>query len=99
MGFLHPSIPGKMLNAMPLKGILIPRVTGRRETTIVPASAAAALKALVPSTIFQLAGNERPAFQSMVQLARTIPAFDIGLGTEISEIPGVIQRFLAERHA
>jgi hypothetical protein len=94
MGFLHPHFPGKMLAGMPLKAILIPRVTGRPETTIVPASAAAALKALVPSTIFQLAGNERPTFQAMVQLARSIPAFEIGLGTEVAQIPDAIRRFL-----
>jgi len=98
MGFLHPHFPGKMLAGLPLKAILIPRVTGRPETTIVGASAAAALKALVPSTIFQLAGNERPTFQAMVQLARSLPAFDIGLGTEVAQIPHAIQRFLEFAH-
>jgi len=94
MVFLHRHFPGRMLAGMPLKAILIPRVTGRRETAIAPASAAAALKALAPSTIFQLAGNERPAFQALVRLVRSIPAYEIGLGTEISAIPGVISRFL-----
>jgi hypothetical protein len=94
MVFLHRDFPGKMLAGMPLKAILIPRVTGQRETTIVPASGAAALKALAPSTIFQLAGNERPAFQALVQLVRTVPCFEIGLGTAIAEIPGAIERFL-----
>lgn len=94
MVFLHRHFPGKMLAGMPLKAILVPRVTGRPETTIVPASAAAALKALAPSTIFQLAGNERPAFQALVQLVRSVPCFEIGLGTAIAEIPGTIRRFL-----
>ncbi|MBK9242368.1 MAG: serine kinase [Acidobacteria bacterium] len=94
MMFLHQHSPGKMLASMPLKGILIPRVTGRPETTIQPASAAAAFKALAPSTIFQLAGNERTAFQALVNLSRSIPAFEIGLGTDIDKIPGVIEQFL-----
>jgi hypothetical protein len=94
MVFLHRHFPGTMRSGMPIRAILIPRVTGQPETTIAPASAAGALKALAPSTIFQLAGNERPAFQAMVQLARNIPAFEISLGTRIPSIPAAIARFL-----
>lgn len=94
MVFLHPHFPGKMLADMPLEAILIPRVTGQPKTTIVPTSAAAALKALAPSTIFQLAGNERPAFQALVQLVRNVPSFEIHLGTAIAGIPQAIDRFL-----
>ena len=94
MVFLHRHFPGKMVAGMPLKAILIPRITGRPETTITPGSAAAALKALAPSTIFQLAGNERPAFQALAHLVRIIPTFEIGLGTSIADIPVAIREFL-----
>ena len=94
MVFLHQHFPGKMLAGMPLEAILIPRVTDQPKTTIVRSSAAAALKALAPSTIFQLAGNERPTFQALVRLARNVPAFEIRLGTAMAGIPEAIARFL-----
>lgn len=94
MVFLHPHFPGAMAPSLPVRAILVPQVTGRAETTIARTSAGAALMALAPSTMFQLAGNERDAFRSMVELVRGIPTFRILLGTRIDEIPAAITRFL-----
>lgn len=94
MIFLHEHFPRLMLNEFPLRAILIPRITGRPDTRIVPSSAAAALRALAPATIFQLAGNERPAFKALAALTRDLPAFELELGTGLDRIPGVIDDFL-----
>ena len=92
--FLHANFPGKMLAEMPIRTILIPEISGRPETRIRPARAADGLKALAPSTMFQLAGNGQPALQTMANLVRSTPCFTIELGTEIAAIPGVVQKFL-----
>ena len=94
MVHLHPHFAGAMTAALPVRAILVPRVTGEPGTTISPASAGAALKALAPSTMFQLAGNERGAFGAMADLVRRIPPFEIALGTRIDAIPAAIGRFL-----
>lgn len=94
MVFLHPHFPGAMTASLPVRAILVPRVTGRPDTSIARASAGAAMMALAPSTMFQLAGNERDAFRAMAQLVRRFPAFEIALGTRIDEIPAAIARFL-----
>jgi hypothetical protein len=69
---------------------VLPTITGGPRTRAVPASRAAALTALAPSTVFQLhtAGSE--ALQYMAQLVRRVPAYVLELGSDVPEIPGVI---------
>lgn len=94
MVFLHPHFPGAMTSSLPVRAILVPQVTGEPGTSIARSSAGAALMALAPSTMLQLAGNERDAFRSMVELVRGIPTFRILLGTQVDGIPATIARFL-----
>ena len=74
----------------------MPRITGRPHTRAVPTTHAAALVALAPSTVLQLhtAGSE--ALQYMARLVREVPAFVLELGSDVSEIPGVILALLDE---
>ncbi|MBN1260011.1 MAG: serine kinase [Anaerolineae bacterium] len=88
--FLNTLYPHKMCAGFPLRALLVPRVTGRRETTVQRISAAAGLAALAPSTIFQLPGAGREAFTLMAQIAQQIPAFALNLGTDIQRIPEAI---------
>jgi hypothetical protein len=78
----------------PVCAILIPRLTGRLGTALTPASPAAALKALAPSTLFQLAGAGPAAFQNLAGLIRQIPCYHLEAGTDVSRIPGVIASLL-----
>lgn len=97
MIFLQEHFPEKVLDRMPVRAILVPRIVDRPETTIVPASAALAFKALAPSTVFQLAGNAHTAFRALVEMVRGLPAYEIELGSDLARIPRTIERFLATR--
>lgn len=97
--FLNPLNPEKIATGFPLRAILVPRITSREKTTLSPASRAAALRALAPSTIFQLSGAGRPAFQTIVECVRQVPCYHLELGSDISAIPKVIQSLLKKRHA
>jgi hypothetical protein len=92
--FLHEHASDRLLRESPLSVILLPRITGRVDTTLHPASAAAALRYLAPSTMFQLPGNAERAFREAVALTRQLPVFELGLGTDIRQIPEVIARAL-----
>lgn len=87
---LSESFPDKLLPSFPLRAILIPRLSGGRETALKPASPAAGLAALAPSTIFQLPGDRKEAFQTMGQLVRQVPCYQLNLGTDTWRIPEVI---------
>jgi hypothetical protein len=94
MVFLHEHYPERLVPSLPVRAILVPRIVDAVETVIVPAPAAAAFKALAPSTLFQLPGNAHATFRALAQVVRDIPSYEIQLGRDIGAIPGVISRFL-----
>lgn len=94
--FLDGSYANSLGRALPLVAVLLPKVSGRRDTTLRPASAIDALRALAPSTVFQLPGGGQQAFESMAALVRQAPCFFLETGTDIAQIPIVISKLLAE---
>jgi hypothetical protein len=94
--FLHKHCPDKVVTGFPIQAILLPRVAGRPETTLTPASPIASLKALAPNTIFQLPGAGQAAFQTLAQFVRQVPRYYLELGTNVSQIPDVILGLLSE---
>lgn len=94
--FIHHKYPDKLKKKLPLKAILLPRVTGKDKTHIMEVSAAEALAGLAPSTIFQLPGAGRETFQAMARLARELPSMRLELGLDFEEIPKVIGQALLE---
>ena len=94
--FVNEHYPLKVAARLPVRAILLPRVTGQAETRLQRVSVAMALAALAPSTIFQLprAGNE--ALKFLATFARGLPCFSLEAGTDLSTIPRVIEGLLTE---
>lgn len=94
--FVSEHDPAKVAARLPVRAILLPRVTGLPETRLKRVSVAMTLAALAPSTIFQLprAGNE--AFKFLAAFARQLPCFSLEAGTDLSTIPPAIEGLLAE---
>ena len=92
--FVNEHYSAKVANRLPVRAILLPRVTGLPETCYKRVSVAMALAALAPSTIFQLprAGNE--ALKFLATFARHLPCYSLEVGTNLSTIPPVIERIL-----
>ncbi len=80
--------------SLPIKAIFLPRITSQTAKKIQPASAAEALTALAPSTIFQLPGAGEAAFRFMAELVRQVPAYRIHLDSHLDGIPSVIREVL-----
>jgi len=70
----------------PLKMILLPRVKGTGLTAARRASAAEALRALAPSSLFQLPGTMRTAFTFFSSLVKQLPAYHLDLGTDAENV-------------
>jgi hypothetical protein len=79
---------------LPLKIILLPRVTGGEKNAVRPAGAADALRALAPSSLFQLPGASAATFGFFAALARRLPAFHLDLGTDAHNVGAVIRELL-----
>lgn len=94
--FVNEHFPARVATSLPVRAILLPRVTGLADTRLKRVSVAMALAALAPSTIFQLprAGNE--AFKFLAEFTRQLPCFSLEVGTDLATIPPVIQRLLAD---
>ncbi len=92
--FLKEKFPAQLVAEMPLRAILLPRVTGQHETFLTPAQPGEALQALAPSTIFQLPGGGARDFRFLAQMTRQLPCYRLALGTEIELIPQVIHDLL-----
>jgi hypothetical protein len=92
--FLYPYFAKKITAGFPVRAILLPCISGRRETILTPASSVDALKALALSTMSQLAGAGRESLQIMHQLVRLVPCYHLNLGTDLTRIPEVITGLL-----
>ncbi|MCB9100900.1 MAG: serine kinase [Anaerolineales bacterium] len=94
--FLHRFMPGKLATGFPLKAILIPRVTGRVDTTLTPAPAMTGLSALTLSTVHQLPGAGPAALQLIKRLTDQLPCYYLELGTDLAQIPRVIKAMVID---
>jgi hypothetical protein len=92
--FLKQHFPEKIVSGFPLRAILVPQITGKRDTRLSQSTAIAALMALAPSTLFQLSGTGESSLQMMSELVKQVPCYTLELGTDITQIPQVILEFL-----
>lgn len=92
--FLNEHFPHKIIKQFPLKAILIPRITGKSETSLTKTSVITALSSLVPSTIKQLPGASQEACQIITQITQRLPCYYLNVGTNIPEISQAIFNFL-----
>jgi hypothetical protein len=96
MIFLKQHFPEKVVAGFPLRAILVPQITGEQDTRLCKSTSIVALKALAPSTIFQLSGAGKNSLQMMSQLVRQLPCYILKLGTDITQIPKVISELLEQ---
>lgn len=88
--FLRRWAPQKLTAGFPICALLVPRVTGLRETRLVRCGASEAFRALAPTTLFQLPGTGRRAFDKLATVVRGAPVYYLELGTDLSGIPRAI---------
>jgi hypothetical protein len=82
--------------ATPLCAIVLPRVapaTGEPE----PISPAVALRALAPSSLFQLGADAPERFAACVALSRALPAFRLDVGPDLRTVAAALAGLLGRR--
>jgi hypothetical protein len=92
---LHPAFGSRLASGQRIRAIALPRVTGRPETRVTEASPVAAVRALAPTTVFQLPRLDQEAFARVVALSRAVPSYHLELGTDRERIPDVVAGLLA----
>jgi len=92
--FLYPQFAEQIVPRLPLRAILLPRVTGRRESRLLPASIADSIKALTISTICQFPGAGKQAVEFILSLVKQLPSYYFEFGTDLSVASEVITDLL-----
>jgi hypothetical protein len=82
--------PQKLIVSFPLRVLVVPRVSGQPDTRVERIGPAAALRALAPSTLFQLSGSGEAELRLMGGLVRSVPCYALHLGTELAQIPAAL---------
>jgi len=99
--FMQPHCPDRIVSGFPLRAIIWPKVTGRKDTCLRAASGAEILIALAPATIVALPGAGQEALRLMAELTRRVPGYVLELGTDLSQIPplisGVVSGLISEQ--
>jgi hypothetical protein len=69
-------------------------VTGTVSPRLVPVSSAAALAALVPSTLSLFPGVHGVATRRMAQLVSRVPSYRLEMGSDLRRIPDLVLEVL-----
>ena len=88
------TFPPALSADLPLRAILLPRVTGLPETKLVKAGAMDAFRAIAPTTLLHLARATDEASRKISALCRSLPVYWLDAGTDLPQIPRVITEFL-----
>jgi hypothetical protein len=99
IGFdLYQSFPESFRQELPLHVILLPRVpkqsNGAQANQFRRVGSGAAVRALAPSTLFQLPGAGANNFRMIVALTNQLPCFELELGSEPAVVPQLLREFM-----
>jgi hypothetical protein len=92
--FLDEIWPDRVVAGMPLRAIVVPRITAQPASCVEPCPPFEALMAMLPSTVGQLPAASNDDCDRMVALAEKLPAYLLHLGTDIRGIPAAIAALL-----
>jgi hypothetical protein len=87
--------PSSFFRHLPIRAVLLPRVDGASETTIVPATQGEAMRALVPSTVCLIRGGEIETIRKASSFIRTMRAYHCSLGPNPEQTVAAIISLIA----
>ena len=89
--YVHDRFPDSTAATLPLVGIVLPTVAADRESAVLPASRAEALRALAPSTLLQLHVGEQQLLTTLTALVAQLPAYTLQLGHDLDRVGPLIE--------
>ena len=93
--YLYPAFAGRLPRQRRLAAILLPRITGKFETSVTPAKPGETWRALVPSTL-GLTPARPEGIKWLTTFAGQMPSWWLNIGTHREEIPTRIAELLLD---
>lgn len=91
--------PDRMARPVSADVLVMPRIVAGGRTRLLPASGADALRALAPTTLLQLPGDNRRLLAPLADLARRLPAYVLELGGSPRDAVAALTPLLQARAA
>lgn len=84
----------QLVSRLELTALCVPRIADRESAAVEPLAAKNALLALAPSSLYQLPGARRPAFEFLRRLVQSLPAYTLWLGRDVASGPRALAGLL-----
>lgn len=92
--FVEEHIPDTILRSFPLRGIVVPRVTGGNTHSVERISKSEAFRAMAPSTLFQMPGDQPKSLARMASMTRQLPSWSLSIGEDPGQIPSLLDKLM-----
>lgn len=86
--------PQALVAGMPIRAVVLPRVTGLVDSSLRRVPAAAAIRALAPTTLAHLPGHAASTLAKLTRLCMSVPCFELAAGTDLGQLPLAVLRIL-----
>lgn len=93
-GWPSTEFPERARLRAPIRALVLPTVTRGPECRLVPSTAARALLALAPSTMFQSPALKETAFSLSTDLVRRFSPFRLELGEGVEQVPAMLAKLI-----
>lgn len=96
----HSQFKAQLPSSLPIRAILLPRLSGATSTTVHAASPGEAFTALTTTTLRVMSLPTKSInnlLGAISRLTRQVPCYHLALGRELTQLPGVISKIL-EQH-
>ena len=90
MFYVRDTYPRQLTTGFPLRGIIIPRVSPDEPTSLTDIPLSVALRALLPSTMFEFHGTGQEAFSILTRAAQQVRTLELRLGADMDVIPDLL---------
>ena len=97
--FVHRDFPERTRASAKAVAVLVPRVTGSADSSVVPIARSTALAALAPSTIVQLSGADQWSLDAMAAFLARVPAYRLEAGTDLRGLAKTLRGVLESAEA
>lgn len=92
--FVHDHVPESILRSFPLRGIVVPRIVEGGTCKIEKIPKSDALRAMAPSTLFQIPGDQAKSLARLASIVRQLPCWSIYLGENPCEAPARLEQLV-----
>gem|GEM_PF-458614 len=97
--FVNEYAPERLAPSLPVRAVLLARVSGKSGTSVEPVSPAPVLRELAVSSMIYQPGMARDELRMMADLVRRVPCYRIHLGSDLESVPrGVAQAIEESMH-